>query len=105
MNPLPVVAATVARHRGTYLLFMLLVAIATAIGVGITTQEAALRRGSARAADKFDLIIAAPGSQTDVVMAAIYLAARHGTPPRPGSNRGCPRRSACQDRCAARFWR
>jgi putative ABC transport system permease protein len=79
MNPLPVVAATVARHRGTYLLFMLLVAVATAIGVGITTQEAALRRGSARAADKFDLIIAAPGSQTDVVMAAIYL--RPGTVP------------------------
>jgi putative ABC transport system permease protein len=79
MNPLPVVAATVARHRGTYLLFMLLVAVATAIGVGITTQETALRRGSARAADKFDLIIAAPGSQTDVVLAAIYL--RPGTVP------------------------
>ncbi len=77
MNPLLVVRATIARHLGTYLLFIALVALATAIGVGITAQEAALRRGSARAADKFDLVVAAPGSQTDVVLAAIYL--RPGT--------------------------
>jgi len=79
MNPFPVVRATIARHRGTYLLFILLVAVATAIGVGITTQEAALRIGSARAADKFDLMVAAPGSETDVVLTAIYL--RPGTVP------------------------
>jgi putative ABC transport system permease protein len=79
MKPFLVVRATIARHRGTYLLFILLVAVATAIGVGITTQEAALRIGSARAADKFDLMVAAPGSETDVVLAAIYL--RPGTVP------------------------
>ena len=79
MNPFLVVRATIARHRGTYLLFILLVAVATAIGVGITTQEAALRVGSARAADKFDLMVAAPGSETDLVLAAIYL--RPGTVP------------------------
>jgi putative ABC transport system permease protein len=79
MNPFPVVRATIARHRGTYLLFIALVAVATAIGVAITTQEAALRIGSARAADKFDLMVAAPGSETDVVLAAIYL--RPGTVP------------------------
>src|SRR3977135_2466508 len=73
MNPFLVVRATIARHRGTYLLFILLVAVATAI------QEAALRIGSARAADKFDLMVAAPGSETDVVLAAIYL--RPGTVP------------------------
>ncbi len=55
MNPILVVHATIACHRCTYLLFILLVAVATAIGVGITTQEAALRIGSARAADKFDV--------------------------------------------------
>jgi hypothetical protein len=79
MNPFPVVRATIARHRGTYVLFIALVAAATAIGVAITTQEAALRKGSARAADKFDLVVAAPGSETDVVVAAIYL--RPGTVP------------------------
>jgi putative ABC transport system permease protein len=79
MNPFLVVRATIARHRYTYLLFILLVAVATAIGVAITTQETALRIGSARAADKFDLMVAAPGSETDVVLAAIYL--RPGTVP------------------------
>jgi putative ABC transport system permease protein len=79
MNPLLVVAATLARHRATYGLFILLIAVATAIGVGITEQETALRIGSARAADRFDLVVAAPGSETDVVLAAIYL--RPGTVP------------------------
>ena len=79
MNPLPMIIATIRRHLWTYLLFTLVVAIATGIGVAITSQEAALRKGSARAADKFDLIIAAPGSQTDVVLEAIYL--RPGTVP------------------------
>jgi putative ABC transport system permease protein len=79
MNPFLVVRAAIARHRWTYLLFIALVAVATAIGVAITTQEAALRIGSARAADKFDLVVAAPGSETDVVLAAIYL--RPGTVP------------------------
>ncbi len=79
MNPLPMIIATIRRHLGSYALFVALVGIATGIGVAITAQEAALRKGSARAADKFDLVVAAPGSQTDVVMAAIYL--RPGTTP------------------------
>ena len=35
------VRATIARHLGTYVLFILLVAVATAIGVAITAQETA----------------------------------------------------------------
>ncbi len=77
MNPWPVARAGLLRHRGSYAVFCLLIALATAIGVAVSAQEAALRRGSARAADKFDLVIAAPGSQTDAVLAAIYL--RPGT--------------------------
>ncbi len=77
MNPWLVARAGFVRHRISYALFCLLIALATAIGVAVSAQEAALRQGSARAADKFDLVIAAPGSQTDVTLAAIYL--------RPGS--------------------
>jgi putative ABC transport system permease protein len=79
VNPFLIVKATIARHRATYALFVLLVGIATGLGVGITAQETALRSGSAHAAAKFDLVVAAPGSQTDVVLAAIYL--RPGTVP------------------------
>lgn len=73
MNPLPIVLATLRGHRLTCGLFVLLVALAVALGVAVTAQERALRRGSARAADAFDLIVAAPGSQTDVLLAAVYL--------------------------------
>jgi putative ABC transport system permease protein len=73
MNPFPIVRAIYARNRTTVLLFMLLVALAVGLGVAISAQERALRQGSARAADRFDLIVAAPGSQTDVLLSVVYL--------------------------------
>ena len=79
MNPLPLVIATLRRHRGAFAFFVLLIAGAVALGVAISASERALRQGSARAADKFDLIVAAPGSRTDVVLTAIYL--KPGTVP------------------------
>ena len=39
----------------------------------ITAQERALRQGSARAADRFDLVVAAPGSTTDLLLKVVYL--------------------------------
>ena len=79
MNPLPLVLATLRQHRFTFALFTLLVAVAVALGVAISSTERALRQGSARAADKFDLVVAAPGSRNDVVFTAIYL--KPGTVP------------------------
>ncbi|MCC9620125.1 ABC transporter permease [Thalassospira sp. MA62] len=73
MNPFPIVLASLRRHVVMNLLFILLISIAVAIGVGITAQEQALRQGSATAADKFDILIAAPGSQTEIVMNSIFL--------------------------------
>ena len=73
MNPWLVVKAGLVRHRTPYALFVLLIAVAVALGVAVSAQEAALRIGSARAADKFDLVVAAPGSPTDATLAAIYL--------------------------------
>jgi putative ABC transport system permease protein len=79
MNPWLVVSAGLSRHVASYGLFVLLIAVAVALGVAVSAQEAALRMGSARAADKFDLVVAAPGSPTDATLAAIYL--RPGTIP------------------------
>ncbi|WCK05175.1 FtsX-like permease family protein [Agrobacterium tumefaciens] len=54
---------------------VLLVALATALGVAVTLQERSLRLGSARAADKFDLVIGAAGSETQLVLSSIFLQA------------------------------
>lgn len=51
----------------------LLVALATALGVAVTLQERALRLGSARAAAPFDLVIGAPGSETQLVLSSVFL--------------------------------
>ena len=79
MNPLPLVVATLRRHRAAFALFVALIAVAVALGIAVSASERALRQGSARAADKFDLAVAAPGSRTDALFAAIYL--RPGTLP------------------------
>lgn len=52
---------------------VLLVALATALGVAVTLQERSLRLGSARAADKFDLVVGAAGSETQLILSSIFL--------------------------------
>jgi len=78
MNPLPLIRAALARYRWSALAFVLLVAAGVALSVAIVSQERALRGGGARAADRFDLIVAAPGSRTDSLLATVFL--------RPGSS-------------------
>lgn len=73
MNPLPMVLASLRRNHVTAGLFIGLIAVAVALGIAISAQERALRVGSARAADRFDLIVAAPGSANDVLFSVVYL--------------------------------
>src|SRR5690606_35092601 len=51
----------------------LLVALSTALSVAVILQERALRLGSARAAAPFDLVIGAPGSETQLVLSSVFL--------------------------------
>ena len=78
MNPWPVVAACLRRFRWTAVAFTLLVAAGVSLAVALVSQERALRTGSARAADRFDLVVAAPGSQTDALLTSVFL--RPGAP-------------------------
>lgn len=78
MNPWPVVAACLWRFRWTAVAFTVLVAAGVSLSVALVSQERALRTGSARAADRFDLIVAAPGSQTDALLTSVFL--RPGAP-------------------------
>ena len=61
-RPWPVIAAMLRRSAGTALLFTALIAVALALGLVLTAQERGLRQASARAADPFDVLVAAPGS-------------------------------------------
>jgi len=78
MNPWPVIAACLRRYRWTAAAFALLVAAGVSLAVALISQVRALRAGSARAADRFDLIVAAPGSQTDALLTSVFL--RPGAP-------------------------
>jgi putative ABC transport system permease protein len=73
MNPWPIVIADLRHLRWVAWAVPLLVAVAVAIGVAVGAQERALRTSSARAADDFDLVVGAPGSQTQLVLTAVYL--------------------------------
>ena len=77
MNPIPFVAAIIRKDWWATVAFILFIALAAALGVAMTAQEKALRSGSARAADRFDLVVSAPGSQTDVLFKTVFL--RPGT--------------------------
>ncbi|MEN3112531.1 FtsX-like permease family protein [Uliginosibacterium paludis] len=72
-NPFPVVLADYRRNRLLVCVTLALIALAVAIGVAVIAQERALRQGSARAADDFDLLVGAPGSPTQLVLTSVYL--------------------------------
>ena len=78
MNPWPGIRAALTRYRFSALAFVLLVAAGVTLSVAIVSQERALRSGSALAADRFDMIVAPPGSRTDALMTGVFL--------RPGSS-------------------
>jgi putative ABC transport system permease protein len=72
-NPFPIVGADLRRNRLLVWVTVLLVAISVATGIAVISQERALRQGSARAADDFDLLLGAPGSNTQLVLTSVYL--------------------------------
>ncbi|MEM1100204.1 MAG: hypothetical protein AAGH73_01580 [Pseudomonadota bacterium] len=71
-RPWPLVGALLARYRWINVVFFLLIAVATAMGIGVTAVERAVREGTARAADKFDLVIGAPGSELTLLFASVF---------------------------------
>ncbi|SLN56310.1 FtsX-like permease family protein [Aquimixticola soesokkakensis] len=71
--PLPLVRAMLRRFWGTNLVFVVLIAVSVAMGIALIAQERALRAGMAQAADKFDLVIGAPGSQLSLLLASVFL--------------------------------
>lgn len=52
---------------------VVLIALATALSISVSLQERALRMGSAKAADRFDLVIGAPGSEMQLVLSSVFL--------------------------------
>jgi putative ABC transport system permease protein len=73
MNPWPLVVAELRRNRGGCVAIVALIAIAVALGIAVSAQERALREASTRAADRFDLIVGAPGGATQLVLSTVYL--------------------------------
>jgi putative ABC transport system permease protein len=72
-NPFPIVRADFRQNRLLVWATLLLVALSVATGIAVISQERALREGSARAADDFDLLVGAPGSATQLVLTSVYL--------------------------------
>lgn len=78
MNPFPLILAAFRRSRLSALVFVAVIALTVALGIAISAQERALRKGSGEAAAGFDLIVAAPGSQTDTLLSVVYLKPKAG---------------------------
>ena len=72
-NPFPVIRADLRRNPLLVWVTILLVALSLASGIAVISQERALRQGSARAADDFDVLVGAPGSGTQLVLSTVYL--------------------------------
>lgn len=73
MNPLILVKGELHRSLPGILAMALVLAMALSLGVGVSMTERAIRQGTARAGDDFDLLIGARGSGVQLVLGAVYL--------------------------------
>ena len=73
LQPAVLVKALLRRFFWVNMLFVALIMVSVGLGVGLLAQERGIRQGSARAAEKFDLIVAAPGSEVTAMLASVYL--------------------------------
>ncbi|MGI6245500.1 MAG: FtsX-like permease family protein [Pseudochelatococcus sp.] len=73
MIPVRFILADLRRLWAGSLVIVLLIGLATALGIAVGIQERALRLGSARAADRFDVIVGAAGSETQLVLSSVFL--------------------------------
>ncbi|GHT95156.1 membrane protein [Betaproteobacteria bacterium] len=73
MIPFSILRADFRRlWAGAFILSILIMA-ATALNITVSLEERAMRLGSARAAEPFDLIVGAPGSETQLVLSSVFL--------------------------------
>lgn len=75
MIPFRFILADLRRLWAGSLVIVLLIGLATALGIAVGIQERALRLGSARAADRFDLVVGAAGAETQLVLSSVFLQA------------------------------
>lgn len=73
MNPWPLIRAEGRTALPFAITFVMVLALAIALGVAAAALERSVRRGSAAAAEDFDLVVGAPGSSADLVLASVYL--------------------------------
>ncbi|WP_421592748.1 ABC transporter permease [Shinella sp. M27] len=67
------ILADLNRFKAGALAVVMLIALSVALSVTVTLQERAVRLGSARAAEKFDLLVGAAGSETQLALSAVFL--------------------------------
>ncbi|HVO90071.1 MAG TPA: ABC transporter permease, partial [Casimicrobiaceae bacterium] len=73
MNPWPLACAALRRNAFAAIALVALVALAGALAILASAEERAFRIASTRAADRFDIVVAAAGSAAQVVLTTIYL--------------------------------
>lgn len=76
MNPYWFLKSTLRQDFRGVVLLTTLIALSMGLGVAVVSQERALRKGSAKAAENFDLLIGAQGSPTQLLLSTVYLQPR-----------------------------
>ncbi len=67
------IVADLRRFWSGALAIIVLLALSVALSSVVTLQERAVRLGTARASDKFDLVIGAAGSDTQITLSSVFL--------------------------------
>jgi putative ABC transport system permease protein len=73
MNPFPLMFSGLRKSLLSVFAVVFLLSLALAAGIAVNMIDRSLRVGGAVSADKFDLVVGAPGSGTQLVLNTVYL--------------------------------
>ena len=73
MNPLLFIKAVLRESGGWSIGMAVVLGLSLSLGITVSMTERAVRHGSARAGDDFDLLVGARGSSVQLMLGAVYL--------------------------------
>ena len=73
MNPVPLALGELRRSAFGSAVVVVLIGLSTSLGLSVTAAERAMRAAANRAADRFAIVVGAPGNPTQLVLTTVYL--------------------------------
>lgn len=73
LRPTPLIKTLLKRYKKTNVLIVLILGVCLSVSIAIQATSAAYKTAMAKVANRFELVVTAPGSKIDMMLSTVYL--------------------------------